>query len=99
VFGYSRLAGADESTPLARLYPSMLHTVIILTRRAARKARLASGTHGAEGPEPRRFGATTINGGLRVESALDTRAYQKGIKVGKAEMNRLGITGDPFHPQ
>ncbi len=45
------------------------------------------------------IGATTTKAGLRVESALDTRAYQKGIKVGKAEMNRLDITGDPFHPE
>jgi hypothetical protein len=37
--------------------------------------------------------------GLKVESALDTRSYQKGIKVSKAEMKRLGITGDPFHPE
>ena len=45
------------------------------------------------------IGATTTKAGLRVESALDTRAYQNGIKVGKAEMNRLDITGDPFHPE
>ena len=43
------------------------------------------------------IGATTTNAGLRVESALDTRTYKKGIKVGRAEMNRLDITGDPFH--
>ncbi len=45
------------------------------------------------------IGATTTKAGLRVESALDTRTYQKGIKVGRAEMNRLDITGDPFHPE
>ena len=43
--------------------------------------------------------ATTTKAGLRVESALDTRTYQKGIKVSKAEMARLDITGDPFHPE
>ncbi len=45
------------------------------------------------------IGATTTKAGLRVESALDTPTYQKGIKVGRAEMNRLDITGDPFHPE
>ncbi len=45
------------------------------------------------------IGATTTKAGLRVESTLDTRTYQKGIKVGRAEMNRLDITGDPFHPE
>ncbi len=45
------------------------------------------------------IGATTTKAGLRIESALDTRTYQKGIKVGRAEMNRLDITGDPFHPE
>jgi len=45
------------------------------------------------------IGATTTKAGLRVESMLDTRTYQKGIKVGRAEMNRLDITGDPFHPE
>ena len=37
--------------------------------------------------------------GLKVESALDTRSYQKGIKVSKAAMKSLDITGDPFHPE
>ncbi len=45
------------------------------------------------------IGGTTTKAGLRIESALDTRTYQKGIKVGRAEMNRLDITGDPFHPE
>jgi Rhodopirellula transposase DDE domain len=45
------------------------------------------------------IGATTTKAGLRVESTLDTRTYQRGIKVGRAEMNRLDITGDPFHPE
>ena len=43
--------------------------------------------------------ATSTKTGLKVESALDTRAYEKGIKVTKAEMKRLDIRGDPFHPE
>ena len=31
---------------------------------------------------------------LKVESALDTRNYQKGIKISKAAMKCLDITGD-----
>jgi len=45
------------------------------------------------------IGATTTKTGLKVESALDTRTYQKGIKVSKAEIERLNITGDAFHPE
>jgi hypothetical protein len=45
------------------------------------------------------IGATTTKTGLRVESALDTRSYQKGIRVSNAEMNGLDITGDQFHPE
>jgi hypothetical protein len=45
------------------------------------------------------IGATTTKAGLKVESALDTRSYQKGIKVSDAEMKRLDITGDQFHPE
>jgi Rhodopirellula transposase DDE domain len=45
------------------------------------------------------IGATTTKSGLKVESALDTRTYQKGIKVSKAQMNCLDITGDQFHPE
>ena len=44
------------------------------------------------------IGATTTKAGLKVESALDTRSYRKGIKVSNAEMKRLDITGDQFHP-
>ena len=40
------------------------------------------------------IGATTTKTGLKVESALDTRTYQKGIKVSKAAMNCLDIIGD-----
>jgi Rhodopirellula transposase DDE domain len=45
------------------------------------------------------IGATTSKTGLKVESVLDTRHYQKGIKVSNAEMARLNITGDVFHPE
>src|SRR5277367_5516102 len=45
------------------------------------------------------IGATMTKTGLKVESALDTRSYQKGIKVNKAAMKSLDITGDPFHPE
>ena len=41
----------------------------------------------------------TTKTGLKVESALDTRTYQKGIKVRKAAMKCLDITGDQFHPE
>ena len=37
--------------------------------------------------------------GLRVESALDTRSYEKGIKVTDAQMEALDIKGDAFHPE
>ena len=36
--------------------------------------------------------ATTTKTGLKIETALDTRTYQKGIKVSKAELNRLDTT-------
>ena len=45
------------------------------------------------------IGATTTKTGLKVESVLDTRSYQKGIKVSKAAMKCLDITGDQFHPE
>src|SRR6266571_2815662 len=45
------------------------------------------------------IGATTTKTGFKVESALDTRSYQKGIRVSNAEMNGLDITGDQFHPE
>jgi hypothetical protein len=41
--------------------------------------------------------ATSAKSGLKVDSALDTRVYEKGIT--QAEMNRLDIRGDPFHPE
>ncbi len=43
--------------------------------------------------------ATTTKTGLKVESALDTRTYEKGIKVSDAEMESLNIRGDKFHPE
>src|SRR6266404_5516863 len=43
--------------------------------------------------------ATTTKAGLKVESALDTATYQKGIKVSNAEMKTLDIQGDAFHPE
>jgi hypothetical protein len=43
--------------------------------------------------------ATTTDTGLKIESALDTRVYQKGIKVSNAAMKSLDITGDAFHPE
>jgi hypothetical protein len=45
------------------------------------------------------IGATTTKTGLKVECALDTRTYEKGIKVSDAEMESLDITGDTFHPE
>ena len=43
--------------------------------------------------------ATTTKAGLKVESALDTATYEKGIKVTKAQMTTLDIQGDAFHPE
>src|SRR5467141_28111 len=43
--------------------------------------------------------ATTTKTGLKVESALDTATYEKGIKVSDAEMKALDIQGDAFHPE
>lgn len=45
------------------------------------------------------IGATTTKAGLEVECALDERIYHKGLKVSKAEMAALDITGDDFHPE
>jgi len=44
------------------------------------------------------IGATTTKTGLKVECVLDERTYEKGIKITKAEMKRLNIEGDVFHP-
>jgi len=43
--------------------------------------------------------ATTTKTGLKVESALDTRVYRKGIKISDANMKRRDIRGDAFHPE
>ena len=45
------------------------------------------------------IGATTTKTGLKVECALDTRTYEKGIKVSDDEMAMLNLTGDDFHPE
>ncbi len=45
------------------------------------------------------IGATTTRTGLKVECALDTRTYEKGIKVSDAEMKALDIRGHEFHPE
>ena len=45
------------------------------------------------------IGATTTKAGLKVECALDTRTYEKGIKISDAEMELLNIEGDDFHPE
>jgi hypothetical protein len=45
------------------------------------------------------IGATTTKTGLKVECALDTRTYEKGIKVSDAEIAALDIRGDTFHPE
>jgi hypothetical protein len=45
------------------------------------------------------IGATITKTGLKVECALDERTYQKGIRITKAEMKRLDIEGDAFHPE
>jgi len=39
------------------------------------------------------IGATTTKTGLKVERALDARTYARGIKVSKAQMASLDITG------
>lgn len=45
------------------------------------------------------IGSTTTKTGLKVECALDERHYEKGIRISKAEMKRLNIKGDTFHPE
>ena len=54
---------------------------------------------GPGGGGPTAIGATTTKTGLKVDCALDTRTYQKGIKVSNAEMKSLNITGDRYHPE
>jgi len=43
--------------------------------------------------------ATTTNTGLKIEAVLDTTVYEKGIKVTDAQMKRLNIRGEAFHPE
>ena len=43
--------------------------------------------------------ATTTRTGLKIQSAIDPKTYQKGIKVTKAQMKSLDIRGDKFHPE
>jgi hypothetical protein len=43
--------------------------------------------------------ATTTKTGLKIQCAIDTATYQKGIKVSDAEMKRLNISGADFHPE
>jgi len=43
--------------------------------------------------------STTTKSGLKIESALDTKTYEKGIKVSDAAMRDLDIQGDAFHPE
>ncbi len=45
------------------------------------------------------IGATTTRTGLKVECALDPRTYEKGVKLGDAEMAALNLDGDDFHPE
>jgi hypothetical protein len=44
------------------------------------------------------IGRTTTKTGLS-ECALDERSYEKGIRISKAEMRKLAIEGDAFHPE
>ena len=44
--------------------------------------------------------ATTAKTGFKVEYALDTKTYEKGIKVSDTEMETLNVIGDSsFHPK
>ena len=43
--------------------------------------------------------ATTTKTGLKIACELDTTCYVKGIKIKKAQMRALAITGDSFHPE
>ena len=45
------------------------------------------------------IGQTTTKTGLKVECALDERTYEKGIRISKADMHKLAIQGDAFHPE
>ena len=43
--------------------------------------------------------STTTTTGLKVECALDTKTYEKGLKVSDTAMAGLQITGEEFHPE
>ena len=43
------------------------------------------------------IGATTTQGGLKIQAALDQRPYAKGIKVSNAELAAVQLTPDEFH--
>jgi hypothetical protein len=45
------------------------------------------------------IGATTTETGLKVQCELDTRTYEKGVKVTDAEMAALKIKTANFHPE
>ena len=45
------------------------------------------------------IGATTTKTGLKIDCAVDTRTYEKGIKVSDAEMAEVRLVGDDFHPE
>jgi hypothetical protein len=45
------------------------------------------------------IGATTTKTGLKIDCAVDTRTYEKGIKVSDAEMAAVKLVGDDFHPE
>ncbi len=45
------------------------------------------------------IGATTTKTGLKIDCAVDTRTYEKGIKVSKAELAAVKLVGDDFHPE
>jgi hypothetical protein len=42
------------------------------------------------------IGATTTQGGLKIQAALDERPYAKGIKVSNAELAMVQLTPDEF---
>ena len=45
------------------------------------------------------IGATTTKTGLKIDCAVATRNYEKGIKVSDAEMAAIKLSGDDFHPE
>ena len=45
------------------------------------------------------IGATATGTGLKVKCELDTKTYEKGVKVTDADMATLNIKGANFHPE